>query len=140
MNPNNPVVKLCVEGMKAEGEERYSDARLLFMQAWEARLDGFDACVAAHYVARHQDTLEDILYWNEEALRYAESVEDDKVETFYPSLYFNLGKSNEQLGNQTTARHFYKLAAGKLNLLTDGTYGDRLRRGIELALERTSRE
>jgi hypothetical protein len=28
-------------------------------------------CVAAHYLARHQETLERILHWNRGALRYA---------------------------------------------------------------------
>jgi hypothetical protein len=53
MDPNNPIVKLCAEGMRAEGDGRFDDARDLFMQAWSASQDDYEACVAAHYVARH---------------------------------------------------------------------------------------
>lgn len=61
---DNQVVKLCVEGMQAEAEGRFADARTCFEQAWDVRQNDFDACIAAHYMARHQDTLERILHWN----------------------------------------------------------------------------
>ncbi|RGC68468.1 hypothetical protein C5N14_13190 [Micromonospora sp. MW-13] len=35
------------------------------------RTDDYDACVAAHYLARQQDDPEEILRWNQEALRHA---------------------------------------------------------------------
>ena len=49
MDAENPVVKLCVEGMTAEGEGRMAEARALFRKAWDARSDEYEACVAAHY-------------------------------------------------------------------------------------------
>jgi hypothetical protein len=64
MDLNNPVIKLCIEGTRAEFEGRTDDARILYSQAWEARKDDYDACVAAHYVARFQGTPEDNLRWN----------------------------------------------------------------------------
>src|SRR5690349_3606961 len=99
MDPNNPVVKLCVEGMQAETAGRGEDARRLFAQAWEASQDDFEACIAAHYVARHQESLEETLRWNQEALRCADAVGDDRICDFYPSLYLNLGRSYEVLGD-----------------------------------------
>ncbi len=57
MNLDNPVIKLCAEGTRAEFEGRIEDARTLYMQAWEASKDDYEACVAAHYVARHQEAL-----------------------------------------------------------------------------------
>lgn len=137
MDAENPVVKLCTEGMKAEAEGKFADARNLFMQAWTVRQDDFDAAVAAHYVARCQDTLEGILHWNQEALRYADAVGDERTEGFYPSLYLNLGKSHEALGSIEMARHFYTLAKAKTNLLPSGEYGDVVRRGVASALRRT---
>jgi hypothetical protein len=56
MDPNNPVVRLCAAGMAAEGEGRPADAKALFEQAWAESRDDFEACIAAHYVARHQAT------------------------------------------------------------------------------------
>jgi len=48
MDPENPVVRLCVKGMQAESEGRAEAARALFRQAWDARGDDYEACVAAH--------------------------------------------------------------------------------------------
>ncbi len=61
------------------------------MQAWEAPTDDYEACVAAHYEARHQEGPQDALHWNQEALARAEVVGDDRVRSFYPSLYLNMG-------------------------------------------------
>ena len=130
MDPNNPVIKLCVEGMRAEAEGRNHDAHLLFMQAWEASGDDYEACVAAHYVARHQ-SLEDALHWNQVALMRAEVVGDERVRGFYPSLYLNLGHSHETLGNLAEAKKYYELAASRVGDLAADPYGNTVRKGIE---------
>jgi tetratricopeptide (TPR) repeat protein len=144
IDPENLVAKLCVEGMQAEAEGRFADARACFEQAWAARQNDLDACIAAHYQARHQETLERILHWNQEALRYADTVSADaitgkgeEITAFYPSLYLNLGKSYEDLGDSATARHYYELAEEKAALLA-GEYGDIVRGGISSGLQRTS--
>jgi tetratricopeptide (TPR) repeat protein len=111
MDLDNPVIKLCVEGTRAEFEGRANVARTLFMQAWEASRDDYEACVAAHYVARYQESPEDMLRWNREALNRANAVGDDRVKDFYPSLYLNMGRSYETLGNQAEAQKYYNLAA-----------------------------
>lgn len=111
MDLKNPVVRLCAEGTQAEFEGRKEDAKRLYQEAWAARKDDHDACVAAHYVARFQDTPEETLYWNQEALARAQKVGDDRVKEFLPSLYVNLGHSHELLGNTDKARHYYQLAA-----------------------------
>ena len=111
MDTDNPVVRLCTEGTRAEFEGRIDDALTLFRRAWETAKDDYDACIAAHYVARHQVNPQDTLRWNQEALARADAVGDDRVQSFYPSLYVNLGRSHEMLGNQAEAGRFYKLAA-----------------------------
>ena len=137
MDPNNPVIKLCVEGMQAEAEGRNEDAHNLFMQAWEASTDDYEACVAAHYVARHQ-SLEDALHWNQVALMRAEAVGDERVQGFYPSLYLNLGHSYEVLGNLAEAKRHYELAAERVGDLAADPYGKTVRKGIEAGLRRLS--
>ena len=112
MDINNPVVRLCIAGTQAEFAGRLDDARGLYAQAWEAAHNDYEACIAAHYVARFQATPEDGLRWNLEALERARRVEDGSVEAFYPSLYLNLGRSHEALGNPAEARRYYGLAAG----------------------------
>lgn len=111
MNLDSPSVKLCMAGNRAELEGRIDDARSLFSQAWEAAANEYDACVAAHYMARHQADPHEALRWNTIALAQAGAVTDESVASFYPSLYVNLGHSYEQLGQMERASHFYALAA-----------------------------
>ena len=131
MDPNNPVVKLCAEGMQAEAQGRLEEARSLFMQAWARRQDDFEACIAAHYVARHQETPEEMLHWNQEALSRAEAVGDERVDEFYPSLYLNMGWSYESLGDKANAQKYYRLAAGCIDDLPEGPYRDMVLGGIQ---------
>lgn len=112
MDLDNPVVKLCIEGTQAEFEGRLEDAFTLYKQASEARKNDYDACIAAHYVARFQKTPKDTFLWNQEALTHANASEDANVREFFPSLYLNMGRSYELLGNETEAKRFYELAAG----------------------------
>lgn len=141
IDPDNQVVKLCAAGMEAEAQNRFADARTLFEQAWAARRTNLDACIAAHYLARLQDEPERILHWNQEALRYADTVAaeetNSEIGTFYPSLYLNLGKSYEDMGDTVTANHYYHLATHRLQLLI-GEYGELVRRGIAAGLRRTT--
>jgi tetratricopeptide (TPR) repeat protein len=111
MDLDNPVIQLCIAGTRAEYEGRVGDARELYSQAWQAARNDFEACVAAHYVARHQDDPQAALHWNQVALARAEAVGDERVWDFYPSLYVNLGRAHENLGNLAEARRYYQLAA-----------------------------
>ena len=130
MDPNNPIVKLCVEGMRAEGENRFDDARRIFTQAWETCSDDFEACIAAHYLARHQDNPQDTLRWNQESLACADAVGDERVRGFYPSLYLNLGHSYETLGDTDEAARFYALASQGMDQLPDGRYSGIVRAAV----------
>ncbi len=130
MDPNNPLIQLCVAGMQAEAEDRPEEARQLFQQAWDMRQDDFEACIAAHYLARHQPTPAATLEWNQAALDYALAVNDERVQPFYASLYLNLGWSYEQLGQQSEAAQAYALAAAhSAELPTDG-YGSVVRNAL----------
>ena len=137
MDPTNPVVKLCAEGMQAEFEGRGADAHALFLRALETRSDDFEACIAAHFVARYQQEPEEMLRWNREALERANAVHDERVHNFYPSLQLNLGKSHEELGSQAEARRCYRLAADLAVALPADPYGDTVRAASAAGLERT---
>lgn len=112
MDTTNPIIQLCIQGAFAEFEHRIEDARALYQQAWELHSDDYEACVAAHYVARFQDNPEESLYWNQIALEHANAVNDERVEGFYLSLYLNMGHSHEIMEDQEEAQKFYELAAG----------------------------
>lgn len=111
MDTTNQVIRLCILGTQAELERRFDDARSLFQQAWEARSDDYEACIAAHYVARYKETSEEMLNWNQAALDYANAVNDEQVSEFFPSLYLSLGRSYEMLGDMRKAESYYQLAA-----------------------------
>jgi hypothetical protein len=137
MDPNNPVVRLCLEGMEAEANGKFEDARRLFEQAWSVCQDDYDACIAAHFLARHQDSSKATFDWNQEALNRANSVGDDRGQSFYSSLYLNLGHSYETLGDSAKARRHYQMAADRLGDVPEGPYKDMLRNGIARGRKRT---
>lgn len=132
----NPVVQLCARGMQAEAKGQPDLARDLFVQAWNRRRDAFDACVAAHFVARHQPTPEAKLHWNEEALAQAQAAGETRVRDFLPSLYLNLGHSWEQVGDPAEARRFYRLADARTEALPDDRYRQTIRSALDGAARR----
>jgi len=116
MEPNHSAIQLCIEGTQAEFKCRIEEAKALYQLAWQAARDDFEACVAAHYLARHQEDPEQKLRWNQVALDRANAVTDGRVQDFYPSLFLNMGQSYELLGNPGEAQRYYDLAA-KLGIL-----------------------
>lgn len=111
LDSENPVIKLCIAGTQAEFKGRLEDAAALFMQAWQLAQDDYEACIAAHYVARFQNSLAETLCWNQTALLHADAVRDERLKDFYPSLYLSLGRSHELLGDESEAQKYYALAA-----------------------------
>jgi hypothetical protein len=134
MDLDNAVVRLCGEGMRAEVEGRGADAHALFRQAWYAASDDYDACVAAHYLARHQSTPEDTLRWNKECLDRADRVGDERVRGFYPSLHLNMARAHEELGDADQARVDYLRAAECLDAAPAGPYRDGIRFAVAAGL------
>jgi hypothetical protein len=137
IDPDNPVVRLCAEGIAAEGQGRHKDAAALYQEAWTIHTDDYEACIAAHYLAREQETLQESLKWNQLALAHALAVPDDRIAGFLPSLYLNLGWSHEVLEDAVTARACYLEGAAQLAGLPAGAYTDVVRDGIARGLERT---
>lgn len=136
MDPGNPIVRLCVKGMECEFAGDFEGAAQSFRTAWDQSTDDFERCIASHYMARHQKTPSDGLAWNQRSLDYAVAVDNDGIRDFYPSLYLNLGKSHEDLGNREQAKHFYELAANVLDSLAEGRYGGVVREAVSRALQR----
>ncbi len=112
MDTNNPIIQLCIEGTRAEYAGQLEEAAALYARAWEAASDDYEACVAAHYAARFQETPEEVLRWNQIALERAEACQDGREGEFYPSLYLSLGKAYQQVGDAAAAKRYYDLAAG----------------------------
>lgn len=136
INSTNPVVRLCTEGMEAEGQGRFDEARRLFQLAWTSRTNDLDACIAAAYVARHQSTPRGALRWNQLALDHAGRVTDVDVRSFYASLYLNIGRCHEDIGDLDQAQSWYERAAGVLVDISDDEYRKVMRRAINDAAQR----
>jgi hypothetical protein len=119
MDPDNPVVRLCRLGVEAEAVERFDEARALYERAWRSSTNDVEACIAAHYVARHQQTPNQTLWWNQIALARADSVRDGRVRGFYASLHLNLGMAHEHLGQLAAAHHHYSRATESLHCIED---------------------
>ena len=128
IDPDNPVVALCAAGMAVEGDE--SAAVALFEQAWLARRDDYEACIAAHFVARHQATPEETLRWNSLAVQHAELVADERVVEFMASLYLNLGDALANVGNHSDATAAARAARSSLAGVPNGGYRDFVENGI----------
>lgn len=136
LDPENPVIKLCVAGMQAEGQGRNDQARGLFQQAWDAATDDLEACIAAHYRARQAADPVEELHWNRTAIERADATEDERVRHFYPSLYLNLGRSYETLGRLADAQQCYDRAAFSLNALPVELHDGNAALGIDAAQRR----
>ena len=131
MDPNNPVVRLCAQGVGAEGRARPDEASALFRQAWDARTNDYEGCIAAHYMARHQPDDDTTYRWNLTALTLAErSDPDGEIRGFFPSLHLNMASSYQSLGDRTAAQAHLDAAGALIDVLPDDPYKEIVRGGI----------
>lgn len=135
-DPENNIVKLCAQGMEMEGSGRPEEAFKLFMQAWNESKNNIEKFMSAHYVARHQKDVVSKLHWDEKALLLALKIDDETVMETFPSLYLNVAKCYEDLGDYPNAEKNYQLALSFTNLLPGNGYGNMIREGIRNGINR----
>jgi rifampin ADP-ribosylating transferase len=135
-DPENHINKLCAQGMLLEGEGKPDEASALFHQAWNEATNATEKFTAAHYIARHQQNVEDKLRWDEIALNLALEIEGEEVKAVYPSLYLNVGKCHEDLGHFDKALENYELALSYTPFLPDDGYGNMIKAGVNKGIER----
>src|SRR5437764_11095353 len=109
-DPNNHVIKLCVQGMDMEEKGKPQEASSLFLQAWNEPTNDFEKFTAAYYVARHQKNVSDKLKWLETALAFALKINNDSVKGAFPNLYLNIAKCFEDVGDLDNAKKNHELA------------------------------
>ncbi len=136
-DPGNKIIQLCAKGMELEAKQP-EEARTLFLQAWNESTNDFEKFTAAHYVARHQTSIEDKLNWDKTALEFALKVDDDNIAISYPSLYLNIAKCYEELKDFDNARKNYQAALSYENNLPDDGYGQMIKSGIRNGIARIS--
>lgn len=126
---NSIVARLCAAGMAIDGDA--SAAGALFRQAWDARRDDYEASIAAHFLARHQPSLHDSLYWNRVAAEHAEAVADDRAKPLLASLYLNLADSYLALGHAAAAAGVAEQGIAALQFLPADGYRDLVSHGLQ---------
>ena len=114
-NPNNNIVKLCLQGMSMEEKDKPEEAGKLFLQAWNEATNDFEKFLAAHFVARHQKNVSDKVRWLETDLEFALKINDATVVSAFPSIYANIAKCYEDMGDQEKAKAHYELAVSSLD-------------------------
>jgi hypothetical protein len=118
-NPNNNIVKLCLQGMGIEEKGKPEEANRLFLQAWNEATNDFEKFIAAHCVARYQKNTSEKLEWLKTALQFALKVDNDIVNSAFPSLYLNIAKCYEDLGDPYNEKKNYELAISFKDIPTD---------------------
>lgn len=109
-NPNNNIVKLCLQGIDMEEKGKPEEASRVFLQAWNEATNDFEKFIAAHYVARHQKNVFDKLKWFETALQLGLKINDDAVKGAFPSLYVSIAECYENLNDPDNAKKNYESA------------------------------
>ncbi|HTN16307.1 MAG TPA: hypothetical protein VL092_01405, partial [Chitinophagaceae bacterium] len=107
-----------------------------FRQAWYLAANPLEQFIAAHYLARQQDSTAGKLEWDILALDYARKAGEDNVKAAFPSLYLNIAKGYEDLGAMQQALEHYQLALSFGSFLADDGYGNMVLSGIRAGLER----
>src|SRR5579862_230012 len=139
-DPENPINKLCARGMQLEGEGSPAEAARLFQQAWKEAGNAHEKFTAAHYVARHQNGHAEKLEWDMIALKYASEINSPEIKSIFPSLYLNIAKDFENLGDAVKARENYMLANRYSTHLPEDGYGSLIKSGINQGIERLGRD
>jgi rifampin ADP-ribosylating transferase len=132
----NEVFSCCIKGMEEEGKGSPAEALKWFQQAWDKAGSDFEKFTAAHYLARQQPDVSAKLEWDQLALQHALQVEDEQVKGALPSLYLNIGKCYEDLGDLQRSRFNYEAANSYAHYLPEEGYGKMIRSGIIKGLER----
>jgi len=123
------VARLCAAGIAIDGDAGAASA--LFRQAWDARRDDYEASIAAHFLARHQPSLNESLYWNRVAAEHAEAVTDERAKPLLASLYLNLADNYVALGDSAKAIIVAEQGVAALEFLPADGYRDFVSRGLQ---------
>lgn len=107
---NNAVIKLCISGMNLEDSGDIEGATTMFQKAWNEATDDYERFIASYHIARIQKSITDKLKWMETSLHCALNINDDNVKSAFSTLYLNIAKCYEELGDSENAKINYELS------------------------------
>ncbi len=110
-NPNNHVIQLCIQGITHKEKNQQDEAGRLFSQAWDEATNDFEKFLAAYFVARQQKEESHQLQWLEKSLHFAREINNENVRSALPTLYSNISKCYEKLGDINNAKQYKELAS-----------------------------
>ncbi|HEX2921867.1 MAG TPA: NAD(+)--rifampin ADP-ribosyltransferase [Bacteroidales bacterium] len=118
-NPNNHIIKLCIQGIELEDKGQPDESVKLFLRAWNEAKDDFEKYLSSYFVARSQKNPADRLKWFETSLNLALKINDDSVKGAFSSLYLNIAKCYGELNDPENSKKNYNLAMIVKDKLTD---------------------
>lgn len=118
-NPNNHVIRRCMQGIDLKEKGKPEEAGKLFLQAWSEATNDVEKFTAAFYVARHQKNVSDRLKWFQTALQLASGVNSDWVMGAVSSLHLNIAKCYHEMGALDNEKMHNQLAISLKDNLPD---------------------
>lgn len=118
------------------------DARDALLALWSSlgpQGDPLHRCALAHYLADLYDDPAEALTWDIRALDAADSLTNDRAQSydaslqvagFYPSLHLNLADNYRRLGSFAAAQREIDAARASLHTLGDDGYGTLIRTAV----------
>jgi len=105
--------------MGLEENGKIEDAIMMFQKAWNEATNDYERFIAAYHLARQQKSIKDKLKWMKTSLQCALNINDENVKSAYPTLYLNIAKCYEELGDSENAQRNYDLSNSTKGAPTD---------------------
>lgn len=108
--PNNPVVKLCLQGLAMEANGLPQPAAESFREAWKGASVDHERFIASYHLARMQNDAAERLHWLETALQHAAKADVCVVQSALPLLHAEIARCLEDLHQPDAAQRHRALA------------------------------
>lgn len=118
-NPNSIIIRLFIQGILLEEKGQRDEAASLFLQGWNETTTGLEKFLAAHFLARVQNNVNDKLAWLQAALKFALAINDHAVKGSIKALYAAIARCYDELGDGESAKRFHQQATSYDDTITD---------------------
>nr|WP_160139602.1 NAD(+)--rifampin ADP-ribosyltransferase [Chryseobacterium sp. c4a] len=109
-SPFNKVVKLCIQGISMEEQNKPEEAGKLFEQGWSEATNDVEKFLAAYYMGRSQKNSSERLKWFEIALYHSLKPNDNTTKSALYSLYSKIAECYQELSDSEKSKEYNELA------------------------------